>query len=114
MAGERFRRRRRPRQRGLQLEVRGWRDLITVVGHTAPIGAGEFMGASTHGVYFRSNFLRSAPTTSWPDLSAQVIRFLISESVSQNRIAYGLAPAVRPLRPVSRSYAGLRCSTLII
>jgi hypothetical protein len=97
-------------ERGLQ-EVRGWRDLITVVGHTAPIGAGEFMGASTHGVYFRSNFLRSAPTTSWPDLSAQVIRFLISESVSQNRTRRVSRPRFDlhvPFRAATPVYAALR------
>ena len=116
----------------LRVKARGQRDLNTIIGHAANIGAGEFMRASTHGVQFRADFLRSAPTTSWlsasrtcehvyricvlsiANLSAQVVRFLISESVSQNRTAYGLAPAVRPPRPVSRSYAGLRCSTLII
>ena len=37
-------------------EARGQRDLITVVSHAAPIGAGEFMRASTHGVQFRADF----------------------------------------------------------
>ena len=36
----------------LRVEARGQRDLITVVGHAAPIGVGEFMRASTHGVQF--------------------------------------------------------------
>ena len=55
----------------LRVKARGHRDLITVVGHAAAIGAGEFVQASgrwvndrTHGVQFRADFLRSAlPTT---------------------------------------------------
>ena len=46
----------------LRVEARGQRDLITVVGHAAPIGVGEFMRASTHGVQFPPI---SSPTTSW-------------------------------------------------
>jgi hypothetical protein len=49
----------------LRVKARGQRDLITIIGHAATIGAGEFMRASTHGVQFRADFLRSAPTTSW-------------------------------------------------
>ena len=55
----------------LRVKARGHRDLITVVGHAATIGAGEFVQASgrwindrTHGVQFRADFLRSAPPTS--------------------------------------------------
>jgi exodeoxyribonuclease V alpha subunit len=54
----------------LRLKARGQRDLITVVGHAAAIGAGEFVQASgrwvndrTHGVQFRADFLRAAPPT---------------------------------------------------
>ena len=54
----------------LRVKVRGQRDLITVVGHAAAIGAGEFVQASgrwvndrTHGVQFRADFLRAAPPT---------------------------------------------------
>ena len=54
----------------LRVKARGQRDLITVVGHAAAIGAGEFVQASgrwvndrTHGVQFRADFLRSAPPT---------------------------------------------------
>ena len=36
----------------LRVKARGQRDLITVVGHAATIGVGEFMRASTHGVQF--------------------------------------------------------------
>ena len=55
----------------LRVKARGHRDLITIVGHAAAIGAGEFIQASgrwindrTHGVQFRADFLRSAPPTS--------------------------------------------------
>jgi exodeoxyribonuclease V alpha subunit len=54
----------------LRVKARGQRDLITVIGHAASIGAGEFVQASgrwvndrTHGVQFRADFLRSAPPT---------------------------------------------------
>jgi len=54
----------------LRVKARGQRDLITVIGHAAAIGAGEFVQASgrwvndrTHGVQFRADFLRSAPPT---------------------------------------------------
>ncbi len=54
----------------LRVKARGQRDLITVIGHAATIGAGEFVQASgrwvndrTHGVQFRADFLRSAPPT---------------------------------------------------
>ena len=52
------------------MKARGQRDLITVIGHAAAIGAGEFVQVSgrwvndrTHGVQFRADFLRSAPPT---------------------------------------------------
>ena len=55
----------------LRLKARGQRDLITLVGHTATITAGEFVQASgawindrTHGLQFRAQFLKAtAPTT---------------------------------------------------
>src|SRR5271166_2434936 len=55
----------------LRVKARGQRDLITVLGHSAMISAGEFVQASggwvndrTHGVQFRASFLRAtAPTT---------------------------------------------------
>ena len=54
----------------LRVKARGQRDLITVVGHAAVIGAGEFVQTSgrwvndrTHGVQFRADFLRAAPPT---------------------------------------------------
>jgi exodeoxyribonuclease V alpha subunit len=53
-----------------RVKARGQRNLITVVGHAAVIGAGEFVQASgqwvndrTHGVQFRADFLRAAPPT---------------------------------------------------
>ena len=52
----------------LRVKARSQRDLITVVGHAAVIGAGEFVQASgrwvndrTHGVQFRADFLRGTP-----------------------------------------------------
>ena len=54
----------------LRTKVRGQRDLVTVVGHAATIGAGEFiqaMGAwvndRTHGLQFKADFLRATPPT---------------------------------------------------
>src|ERR671929_636082 len=55
----------------LRVQVRGHRDLVTVVGHASSISAGEFIQASgawiddrTHGVQFRAVFLKSTvPTT---------------------------------------------------
>src|SRR5512143_3599480 len=59
----------------LRVKARGQRDLITVVGYAAAIGAGEFVQASgrwindrTHGVQFRADFLRSAPPTTVEDI----------------------------------------------
>ena len=64
----------------LRVKARGQRDLITVVGHAAAIGAGEFVQASgrwvndrTHGVQFRADFLRSAPPTI-ADLASGMIK----------------------------------------
>src|SRR5512134_3089298 len=54
----------------LRVKARGQRDLVTIVGHAAAIGAGEFVQASgrwvndrTHGLQFRADFLRAAPPT---------------------------------------------------
>jgi len=55
----------------LRTKARGHRDLVTVVGHAATIAAGEWITASgewvndrTHGLQFRTRFLRtSAPTS---------------------------------------------------
>jgi exodeoxyribonuclease V alpha subunit len=55
----------------LRIKARGQRDLVTLVGHTATITAGEWVQASgawvhdrTHGLQFRAQFLRAtAPTT---------------------------------------------------
>ncbi len=56
----------------LRIKARGHRDLVTVVGHAAEIGAGEWVTVSgqwvnsrEHGQQFKASFLRaSAPTTS--------------------------------------------------
>src|SRR5467141_530276 len=55
----------------LRVKARGHRDLVTVVGHSATISAGEWATASgewtndrTHGQQFKAGFLRtSAPTS---------------------------------------------------
>src|SRR5829696_573346 len=55
----------------LRVQVRGQRDLVTVLGHAALVSAGEAVQASgtwvnarTHGLQFRATFLKpAAPTT---------------------------------------------------
>ena len=55
----------------LRTKARGHRDLVTVVGHAATIAAGEWITASgewvndrTHGLQFKTRFLRtSAPSS---------------------------------------------------
>ena len=54
----------------LRVKARGQRDLITVVGHTAMISAGEFVQLSgawvndrTHGQQFRAAFVKASPPT---------------------------------------------------
>ncbi len=55
----------------LQIKARGHRDVVTVVGHSATIAAGEWITASgewvndrTHGQQFKARFLRTSPPTS--------------------------------------------------
>ena len=55
----------------LRTKARGHRDLITVVGHAAMIGAGEWITASgewindrTHGLQFKARFMRTSPPSS--------------------------------------------------
>ena len=54
----------------LRVKVRGQRELTTVVGQAAMIGAGEFVQMSgawvndrTHGQQFRASFLKTSPPT---------------------------------------------------
>lgn len=54
----------------LRVKARGQRDLVTVVGHAAAIGAGEFVQVSgawvndrTHGLQFKAGFLKASPPT---------------------------------------------------
>jgi exodeoxyribonuclease V alpha subunit len=54
----------------LRVKARGQRDLVTVVGHSATISAGEFVQMSgtwvndrTHGLQFRAAYLRASPPT---------------------------------------------------
>ena len=55
----------------LRIKARGHRDLVTVIGHTASISAGEWVTASgewvndrTHGQQFRARFLRTSEPSS--------------------------------------------------
>src|SRR6204780_4490692 len=55
----------------LRAKARGHRDLVTVIGHAATIGAGEWITASgewvndrTHGQQFKARFLRTSTPTS--------------------------------------------------
>jgi exodeoxyribonuclease V alpha subunit len=55
----------------LRASARGYRDLVTVVGHAATISAGEWVTASgewvndrSHGQQFKARFLRTSPPTS--------------------------------------------------
>jgi exodeoxyribonuclease V alpha subunit len=55
----------------LRVKARGHRDLVTVVGHAAAIGSGEWITATgewvndrTHGQQFKADFLRTAPPSS--------------------------------------------------
>ena len=68
----------------LRVKARGHRDLITVIGHAATIGAGEFVQASgrwvndrTHGVQFRADFLRSAPPTTAEGIEKHLVSGMI-------------------------------------
>jgi len=54
----------------LRVKVRGQRDLVTVIGHAAAIGAGEWVQMSgtwvndrTHGLQFKAAFLKASPPT---------------------------------------------------
>ena len=55
----------------LRTKARGHRELVTVVGHSATIAAGEWITATgewvndrTHGQQFKARFLRTSPPTS--------------------------------------------------
>jgi exodeoxyribonuclease V alpha subunit len=55
----------------LRIKARGHRDVVTLVGHSAAIAAGEWITASgewvndrTHGQQFKARFLRTSPPTS--------------------------------------------------
>jgi len=55
----------------LRAKIRGYRDVVTVVGHAASIAAGEWVTATggwvndrTHGQQFKARFLRTSPPTS--------------------------------------------------
>jgi exodeoxyribonuclease V alpha subunit len=86
----------------LRVKARDQRDLITVVGHAAAIGAGEFVQASgrwvndrTHGVQFRADFLRAAP----PTTAEGIEKYLASGMIK------GIGPiyAKKPVRAFSEA-----------
>src|SRR3977135_3069736 len=65
----------------LRAKARGYRDLVTLVGHAASIAAGEWITASgewindrTHGQQFKARFLR----TSLPDSADGIEKYLSS------------------------------------
>jgi exodeoxyribonuclease V alpha subunit len=83
----------------LRVKARGQRDLITVVGHAAAIGVGEFVQASgrwvndrTHGVQFRADFLRAAP----PTTAEGIEKYLASGMIK------GIGPIYAPQRALGR------------
>src|ERR1700753_123370 len=74
----------------LRVKARGHRDLVTLVGHAAAIGAGEWITASgewindrTHGQQFKARFLR----TSLPDSADGIEKYLGSGMIR------GIGPA---------------------
>ena len=82
----------------LRIKARGHRDVVTVVGHSATIAAGEWITASgewvndrTHGQQFKSRFMRtSAPTT-----TEGIVKYLGSGMTPPR-------PGVQPRPPRSR------------
>jgi len=87
----------------LRVKARGQRDLITVIGHAATVGAGEFVQASgrwvndrTHGVQFLADFLRAAPPTT---------------AESEKYLASGIIRGIGPYRWRSRYWRCRRRSS---
>ena len=64
----------------LRVKARGHRELVTIVGHSSSISAGEFLQASgawvnnkTHGPQFKAQFLKVAPPTTEEEIEKVVI-----------------------------------------
>ena len=81
----------------LRAKARGHRDVVTVVGHSATIAAGEWITASgewvndrTHGQQFKARFLR----TSLPDSADGIEKYLSS----------GMIRGVGPVTPNARRW----------
>src|SRR5690349_24959805 len=79
----------------LRVKARGQRDLITVVGHTAMISAGEFVQMSgawvndrSHGQQFRASFLKASPPTTLEGIE----RYLGSGMIRGICPAYAMRP----------------------
>ena len=86
----------------LRAKARGHRDVVTVVGHSATIAAGEWITASgewvndrTHGQQFKAKFLR----TSLPDSADGIEKYLSSGMIR------GVGP-VYAKKPITSSKAG--------
>jgi len=69
----------------LRVKARGHRDLITVIGHAAMVGAGEFVQMTgawvndrVHGPQFRATFLKASPPTTLEGIE----RYLASGMIS--------------------------------
>jgi hypothetical protein len=83
----------------IRVKARGRRDLVTVVGHAATIGAGEFVTASgtwitdrTHGLQFKAQVMKATPPTG----AAGIEKYLASGQMR------GIGPAMADRRPVRR------------
>ena len=73
----------------LRAKARGYRDMVTVVGHAATISAGEWITATgewtndrTHGQQFKARFLRTSAPTSADGIEKYLSSGMISRSWS--------------------------------
>src|SRR5262249_23626667 len=85
----------------VRAQARGHRDIVTVVGHTATISAGEWITASgewvndrTHGQQFKAWFLRTSPPTSADGIEKYLSSGMI-RGVGPVDSAGPLPPAIR-------------------
>ena len=88
----------------LRVKARGHRDLVTVVGHSAAIAAGEWITATgewlndrTHGLQFKARFLKTTP----PTTAEGIEKYLSSGMIRGIGPVYAQAIiAARPFRSV--------------
>jgi len=113
----------------LRVKARGKREPITVVGHVAVISAGEFIQASgewandrTHGVQFRTRFLKTMPPTTTegiekhlgsgmirgigPAYACKLVRAFGRRHRKQNRTGCGKLPALVRSAPMGSPRVG--------